>query len=52
MVETTNEERFDDVLAFLESVGDIDGSIVHSYSTTAENPSHTTVTVEVSVFHD
>ena len=52
MVETNDKDRFDDVLAFLDSIGEIDDCMVNSYTTTAQEATHTTVTVDLTVFHN
>ena len=52
MVETNDKERFDDVLALLDSIGQIDDCMVNSYTTTAQEATHTTVTVDLTVFHN
>ena len=52
MVKTNDKERFDDVLALLDSIGQIDGCMVNSYTTTAQEATHTTVTVDLTVYHD
>ena len=52
MVELTHKERFGDVVSLLKSLDEIEDCIVNSHTTTAKTPSNTTVTVDLTIFHN